>query len=322
MSSSHILSHISNAQSLVTSHEQTRAGFVSMALEKNREANPFVQEAKVLKFLATRAKKPRDLLNYQDIRSSLLTASGLSEKALNHLTEDDKSNAIKGLIENFLEPAGEKFIEELIYRYLLIRGDSLGGKMRNIVGVLAERKLSRTIIATLKILERDFYYFNSSNKKWSIGSMKPDIEMNVKGLAWKNGRNEDRTLIYNLKVPIVDKNVDLCLFKINFSDFSRSNKKSSVNNAKNYLALGELKGGIDPAGADEHWKTASTALSRIRTSFSTEGLHPLTFFLGAAIEKSMAEEIWKQLQSGELSNAGNLTVETQLVALCNWLVNC
>ena len=34
-----------------------------------------------------------------------------------------------------------------------------------------------------------------------------------------------------------------------------------VENPKHYLACGELKGGIDPAGADEHWKTAGKALS-------------------------------------------------------------
>ncbi|HAJ78349.1 MAG TPA: hypothetical protein DCO75_01135, partial [Fibrobacteres bacterium] len=29
----------------------------------------------------------------------------------------------------------------------------------------------------------------------------------------------------------------------------------------------ELKGGIDPAGADEHWKTAKTAIDRIVSAF-------------------------------------------------------
>ena len=38
--------------------------------------------------------------------------------------------------------------------------------------------------------------------------------------------------------------------------------------AASYMALGELKGGIDPAGADEHWKTARTALSRIHEAFA------------------------------------------------------
>ena len=62
----------------------------------------------------------------------LITASGLSDKAVVHLTDQDKTEAIQGLIENFLEPAGAKFVEELVYRFLLTRGDALGGSMRNV----------------------------------------------------------------------------------------------------------------------------------------------------------------------------------------------
>ena len=85
--------------------------------------------------------------------------------------------------------------------------------------------------------------------------------------------------------------------------------------------FGELKGGIDPAGADEHWKTGNSALNRIRTSFTSAG-YPriLTSFVGAAIERSMAEEIYSQLQAGILTNATNLTNNNQLIAFCNWLI--
>jgi hypothetical protein len=41
--------------------------------------------------------------------------------------------------------------------------------------------------------------------------------------------------------------------------------------------LGELKGGIDPAGADEHWKTARTALQRIDDAFRKISKRPYTF---------------------------------------------
>lgn len=58
-----------------------------------------------------------------------------------------------------------------------------------------------------------------------------------------------------------------------------------------FIAFGELKGGIDPAGADEHWKTAQTALTRIRTAFANWDLSPDLFFIGAVIADSMAQEI-------------------------------
>ena len=85
--------------------------------------------------------------------------------------------------------------------------------------------------------------------------------------------------------------------------------------------MGELKGGIDPSGADEHWKTANSALERIRNSFVKQNLNPLTFFVGAAIEKAMAAEIYKQLIDGTLSNAANLTVEDQVISVCRWLLS-
>lgn len=86
-----------------------------------------------------------------------------------------------------------------------------------------------------------------------------------------------------------------------------------------FLALGELKGGIDPNGADEHWKTARTALSRINEAFARHQVRPHTFFIGAAIEPLMAGEVWSFLESGVIENAANLTNETQLASLTRWL---
>ena len=133
------LPHLKSSKDLETTYEAVRAGFVAQALEKNRQATPYVEEARALKIAASTAKTPGDLLIIPDIRSALLTASGVSDKANNHLLPENKEEAIRGLIENFLEPAGKKFVEELVFRFLLIRGDSLGGSMRNIGGVLAQR---------------------------------------------------------------------------------------------------------------------------------------------------------------------------------------
>ena len=316
----HYQDHISSAANLVTPYAQVRAGFIALALEKNRKATPFVEEAKALKTLAAKAQLPSDLLQFTELRSVLLTAAGVSEKAAGHLTEEDKTSAIQGLIENFLEPAGQDFIDELVFRFLLRRGDSLGGKMRNIAGALAERKFSRTLIATLSIEGRPFSWLNAKSRQWLPGSRDDaDIELQLRGLHWQNARG-NRTLIYNLTVPIVGKNVDLCLFDASPEEVKLGRKQSSCHYQPTaYIALGELKGGIDPAGADEHWKTANSALERIRAAFAQEGLSPKTFFIGAAVEKSMAQEIYNQLLSGQLDNAANLTNETQLVSICRWL---
>lgn len=218
-----------------------------------------------------------------------------------------------------MEPAGNDFVEELVYRFLLTRGDQLGGSMRNLGGTLGERKLSRAIISTLNLSQISYKWLYSKSKKWITKSEDDtDIELHLKGLSWKNA-NGIRTLIYNKNVPLVKKNVDLSILKSKPEEIN-SSKESAHLIPENYIAFGELKGGIDPAGADEHWKTANSALNRIRESFAKKTLKPLTFFVGAAIEHSMSKEIFSLLQSGILTNAANLTNEDQVASLCSWLV--
>ena len=146
------LQNIKSSKDLVTTYEATRAGFVSMALEKNRQASPFVQQARALKTAAASVATPIDLLTLHDIEPSLLLAAGISDKAIGHLEAEDKREAISSLINNYLAPQGENWLEELVYRFLLTRGDTLGGMMRNIAGVLAQRKVTRAIISSLAIL--------------------------------------------------------------------------------------------------------------------------------------------------------------------------
>ena len=239
-----------------------------------------------------------------DLRVGLLTASGLSEKSLNYLTEDDKTLAIKGLIEKFLEPAGDNFIDELVYRYLLTKGDALGGKARNLAGVLGERKFLRSLLSVFnlsgsiisgKMMTQICGYQNHK--------MMHGIEKHINGLFWSKNRI-NRLLIMNITVPVVKKNVDLSILEGTFDDLKKG-KQSIIHDTDAYVALGELKGGLDPAGADEHWKTANSALDRIRKGFAKKKKNPQRFFIGAAIENSMATEIFKQLKSGTLNNAAN-----------------
>jgi len=311
---------IQSAEDLVTSREKTRAGFIALALEKNYLAVPYVEEAKALKSLAKNVKSPEDLLYIQDLRVGLLTAAGLSEKSLNHLTDDDKTLAIKGLIKEFLEPAGENFIDELVYRYLLTKGDALGGKARNLAGTLGERKFLRSLLSVFNLYGIDYQWRDADTNLWL--TRPPDdtgIENRIKGLCWGESKKK-RLLLMNISVPVVKKNVDISILYGTVDDLKKE-KRSIVRNPEKYIALGELKGGIDPAGADEHWKTANSALSRIRRSFEKKRLKPKTFFIGAAIENSMAVEIFKQLQKRTLGNAANLTNDEQLTVICNWIAH-
>ena len=305
--------HLNSSADLETTYEATRAGFVALALEKNHRATPFIDDARVLQEAASHAKNPADLLNIKGIESGLLTAAGLSDKASVHLRPEDKVIAVQELVKNFLEPAGVKFVEELVFRYLLIRGDSLGGSMRNIGGMLAQKKLTRSILSTLRIAGTKYFWQGANSREWHENGDDHNAETSLRKLYWQNGR-KPRTLIFNLTVPLIKNNVDLCLF-------DAAPKTLDETDAGSYIALGELKGGIDPAGADEHWKTAKSALERIRKSFARAKQSPHTFFIGAAIEKKMASEIWDELREGILSNAANLNDDNQIASISRWLCN-
>lgn len=307
--------HLNAAADLITPYAATRAGFVAQALEKNRRGTPFIQQARDLKAAAQRAANPAALLEMPQIQAGLLTAAGVSDKAEGHLQPEDQRAAIVNLIENFLLPAGDDFVEELVYRFLLTRGDSLGGAMRNYTGAVAQQRLSAALLARLRNQGANFQWRRDDGVWAAAPHDDAAAALVMRGIHWVNQGEQPRTLVYNLTVPLIRKNIDLCLFNIQPAQLDRN----AYRVAQNYLALGELKGGIDPAGADEHWKTACKALERINSGFKKSRVAVHTFFIGGAIVTDMANEIWQMLRRRKLENAANLTSEDQLASIVRWL---
>ena len=313
------LAYIKKPEDLVTSYSETRAGFIAIALEKNRRATPFIEEARILQHRIKRVTVPEKLLEIPNIRSGLIAASGISDKAASHLGDDGCLTAIKEFIEKFLVPAGSIFKEELIFRFLLTKGDSLGGKMRNIVGAIAQRKLCMAIISALRMSDREFHVLLYTSNQWiSSKEISDDTEIeNSRGISWKTGKKKNRTLYFNVTVPVVRNNIDMISLNRPYTD----DIKTIIIDCKNYVALGELKGGIDPAGADEHWKTAKTAIDRIKEAFNKNNHTPYLFFIGAAIEHKMATELFDNLKSKYINNVANLTNPEHITALSDWLID-
>ncbi len=317
-----INNYVQSASDLVTTHESHRNGFLEYALRKSKESIPYIDKAKALKLiLEQKTKLPKDILMLDEIKNSCCEAAGVSVKANKYLSKDDLNEILLEFIKEFLEPAGSQYIDEFIYRYLLTLGDALGGRMRNLVGSIANEKLTRFIISQLQVLGLDFQYFNKTSKTWLKAN---DYSINqvtdIRSIKWSLKNDEKRQLIYNLSVPIVKNNIDLVILNCFSSTLSGEEFNKIIQNPTNYEILGELKGGIDPAGADEHWKTANTALTRVRESFRKHDIDIALVFIGAAIETKMSNEIFTQYSNGDIMNCANLTVENQLVNLCNWLV--
>jgi type II restriction enzyme len=314
--------HITSPQDLETTHAAKRAGFLEIALRKNKEALPYIDEAKALKAIAAAHSTPQEMMLDLRTKGPLAEAAGISTKANAHLNQADIDVIVREFVTNFLDVAGDDFVDELVYRFLLSKGDALGGRMRNIVGAMAGEKLTRFLAANLRNFGYEHQFRLSKDADW-IDSSDFAQEMTglVKAIRWKQQSGSLRELIYNMTVPIVEKNIDISLFRGQTTGLiSTPLKKAFFSDPANYLALGELKGGIDPAGADEHWKTGNSALGRIRSAFQAKNNPVHTFFVAAAIEVSMAREIFAQCSSGQLECAANLTNEEQLSELCAWLI--
>ena len=315
--------HIHSSADLVTTYVAKRSGFLEIALRKNREALPYIDEAKSLRAIVDLYSNPTDMAKDPRTKGPLAEAAGISTKASNYIGQEDINIIVLEFIKNFLEPAGDQFGDEMVYRFLLTKGDALGGRMRNIVGVMASEKVTRFLTANLRNCKIDHFLLLINQPTWhKSDQVTQDNLSSVKAIRWKNSKGQNREIFYNIKVPVVTKNIDISVFNSNIpSTTNKTLMRSFFTNPGNYLALGELKGGIDPAGADEHWKTASTALQRIRTSFATAGNPVETFFVGGAIEVSMAEEIYDQVSEKKLSMAANLTNDKQLAELCAWIID-
>ncbi len=176
----------------------------------------------------------------------------------------------------------------------------MGGSLRNYTGAIAGVKL----VAKVK-------------EKLSQSGFETGFRENKSGktqcIFWKN-----RVLFFDVKPKIINKNIDVILVA---DPDEGTPEKKLIENETLYIACGELKGGIDPAGADEHWKTANSSLGRIRTAFQYKKNKPALFFIGAAIEKSMAKEIFNQIKNGQLTYAANLNKEEQFDDLVEWLIS-
>ncbi len=289
---------IAGPDDLVTPPAAVSDGFLWQAKNKRMLAGAMVDEAEALgRHLETLGDIGLVAKN-ETIRQGVLAAAGFSDKSQNHIDAKELNLAVRSALQQIAERAGDGWQDEIVSRYLLTRGDTLGGSMRNLTGTRANKMFaSRTIVALRKV------------------GAQPEMEKTnrgkVKSISWNK-----RLLLFDKKCPLTGNNIDVMFLE---GTDGLGSQAACLADPSCYLACGELKAGIDPAGADEHWKTARSALNRIRATFGSAGL--ALFFAAAAIELGMAREIYSDLSSGRLAHAANLTIDEQLDDLISWLVS-
>lgn len=290
--------YIKSSKDLVTARKLIGAGFLAQAIKKQEAAAPFIERAKEFWVALKPVKTVSDLLRLSDFGNEIVAAAGFSAKSQSKFSKTQLLDAEKKIFEKIFSESKNSFREEVLYRYLLIKGDSVGGTMRNITGASAGEKLAAAILSTL-------------NAKGISHETEKAQKNKIKKIEW-----EYRIILFDVKPKFINKNIDLILLA---STESYQDEKALLQKPEAYLACGELKGGIDPAGADEHWKTANSAFERIRASFNKKVPH--LFYVGGAIENSMAQEIYKQLGDGKITHAANLNNTVQVADLVQWLTD-
>lgn len=294
---------IQTASDLVTSPEAIRDGFLGQALAKIEKAEPYVMQAHQLSALLEGVSNVEALTAAglpTSIEQALWSVAGFSNKALKRLRNDsDRRQVLTAVLRRIAETSPESWRQEIVFRFLLTKGDALGGTMRNYVGALAAARLSHAIIDALGRQGIEPRVLRSKNNPEKISS-----------ISW-----ERRLLAFDRRV--LGNNVDATLLDAS----NNSDERVLLKDPNSLLACGELKGGIDPAGADEHWKTAGKAIDRVRdraTQLTARAPH--LFVVVAAIAPAMAGEIYTDLVNGQLSHAANLMKPQQLNALADWLI--
>jgi site-specific DNA-methyltransferase (cytosine-N4-specific) len=199
-------------------------------------------------------------------------------------------------------------------------GDSLGGSSRNEVGRVAMALVLRPLIEGL----------------WRRGYLE-SITFSVReSLIPGRGRDKEQTVIISpdldLEAVLVDAETKFVKYQkvqsksgvsmlvdkqIRWRDktgktFEASSDLHSLRHAgatdTDVLWGAEVKGGADPAGSDEHWKTASTALARaIEAAKQSDHPQPPLSFIGTTIVQTVALEIKAWIERGDLVSAYNLT---------------
>lgn len=372
---------ITGEEKLLTSLEETRLGFLEQAREKTRRATAFVQRAHELERALQAVTNATQLPSLHQFREDLIAAAGFSDKAKKYFGLDMLDAEMKRIFDDVFaqcvqahsasgpDAVSLAFRKEIVYRYMLTRGDTLGGQMRNWTGARAGQRFNKALLEALDraglppefessedaamIMQGSMFERDDEEANAADGEVEDAVEENgdAEGTA-KNVpmRWRDRLLLFNAKPTlhckgskaegkVVLNNIDMILLDTTSLSFEGAPKlgtkarkewelRQLKQNPQRYLACGELKGGIDPAGADEHWKTATGGLARIPEKFKTcretYGVSvktPHLFFVGAAIGTVMASDVYARLRSGTFSHAANLTEPTQVAALTDWLVS-
>ncbi len=199
-------------------------------------------------------------------------------------------------------------------------GDSFGGSWRNEVGRLTYVEVITPLVLYLyqqghlasivytckgRIVQDDDEQVNSRRVHELVVTESFDLAAELRRL-------EEERLVYR-ELRLQNGNRLLLNRQITWRDAEGKSYRIgpdlfSSNKEEDMLWGGELKGGADPAGSDEHWKTATRAFDRILLACESTGRPkpPLSFIATILVER-VAREAEEWITQGKLKSVYNLT---------------
>lgn len=346
---------IKSARDLQTLRASTRQGFIDQAYEKSRRAINIEDHMHNFMLTLKNVRQVEDLFGLdKEYWLDLVAAASYSIKAWDYVKAGQPLDQQKArLRERFTEiyercrneTTDEKsclalFRERILFRSLLTQGESLGGSMRNWIGRVGADNLVEALQSVL-VGRGTVEYVKGSKKvhliRWNhrllLFDTKPTLHIKGEKVEVTLSSSNEEEAETSQEWPL--NNIDMIL--LDTSDIPQAQtmwgeslslsteellqaERDLLKNPRYYLACGELKSGNDPAGGDEHWKTAWAAFDRIRNPSSiAKEFRPELFFVGRAIEAVMAANIFERLENGVFSFAANLSNPQQVEALAKWL---
>jgi len=211
------------------------------------------------------------------------------------------------------------------YRHIVMMianlGDSLGGTSRNEIGRVALMRVVNPLVRHLHIQGR-------------LSS----ILYSLKGLVVPDDDDDDSGAVKRKRINVgPETDIDELVkqfetYRILYHELETSNGSRLLLNRQlkwqdntgethkigpdlyshvgdiDMLWAGEVKGGADPAGSDEHWKTATEALGRIlRAAEATGRQTPMLSFIATILVERVAKDAQAWIEQGKLTSAYNLT---------------
>ena len=287
------------ASDLISTPEDTAKAFALQALRKTDLALSYLDAAEEFEFRLGKLGDVNEIINDESIRVELLTSVGISDKAKKYFNSESAKRYVEEIVKKIESQSSDNLKNDLVNRFLLTSGDSMGGRSRNLIGREGGDRLIQFVRESLE-------------KERIVYDIRTNAQEKITALTWKN-----RAMLFDVKPSWIGKNIDVILLK----DLQNQNAISLRENPGAFLACGEIKGGADPAGSDEHWKTARSALERISASFKeVESERPKLFFAGLSIVPGVATEIVEHLGVGKLNRAANLARVEQVSQLAEWLI--